>query len=73
MLNKFSKVSIPFKENFYNKSRTGIKSLRKTSKNLAVDDVTLSPQSVSNHLTVESDHELVFDVEELSGYYAYDE
>ena len=54
-------------------SYTVIKSLRKTSKDLKVDDVTLSHQGVANILKVESGRELVFDVEKLSGYCGYDE
>ena len=70
ILKKYTKVSIPFKENLYNKARTSIKSLRNTSKDLEVDDVTLSHQSVANHLTIESENEIVFDVEKSSGYLA---
>jgi len=73
ILKEYSKVSIPFTENLYNKAKTGLKSLRKTSKDLKVDDVTLSHQSVANHLSVDSDKEIVFEVEEHSGYYGYDE
>ena len=50
ILNKYTKLSIPFKENLYNKARTGTKSLRKSSKDLKFDDVTLSHQSINNHL-----------------------
>ncbi|MCL2313207.1 MAG: hypothetical protein FWC41_12140 [Firmicutes bacterium] len=73
ILNKYSKVSIPFKENFYKKARTGIKSFRKTSKDIEADDGTLSHQSVFNHLSIDSECELRFDVGEISGYLAYDE
>jgi hypothetical protein len=73
ILKERTKVSILFLENMYNKARTGIKSLRNTSKDLEFDDITLSHQSVSNHLTVKSVSELTFDVEELSGYFGYDE
>lgn len=37
-----------FKDKLYQKARTGAKSLRKTSEDLKVDDVTLSHQSVAN-------------------------
>ena len=73
VLEKRKKVSTVFKEKLYQKARTGAKSLRKTSVDLKVDDVTLSYQSVANLLKTESQKELVFDVEELSGYYGYDE
>jgi hypothetical protein len=73
ILKDYSKVSVPFLENMYNKARTGIKSLRNTSKDLLVDNATLCHQSVANHLAVEAENELTFDVEELSGYFGYDE
>jgi len=73
ILEKYRRSSIVFKEKLSRKARTGTKSLRKTSKDLKVDDVTLSHQSVANLLKVESGHELVFDVEKISGYIGYDE
>ena len=73
ILEKYTKFSIVFKEKLYEKARTGTKSLRKNSKDLKVDDVTLSHQSVANALKIENTRELSFDVGDLSGYYGYDE
>jgi len=73
VLEKYKRSSIVFKDKLRQKARTGTKSLRKTSKDLKVDDVTLSHQSVANLLKVKSERELVFDVEKISGYCAYDE
>ena len=73
VLEKYKRPSIVFKEKLSKKARTGTKSLRKTSKDLKVDDVTLSHQSIANLLNVKSEGELVFDVETISGYIAYDE
>ena len=73
ILEKYKKATISFKEKFIKKARTGRKSLRKTVKDLKVDAVTLSHQSVANLLSVGFVRELTFDVEELSGYTEYDE
>jgi len=73
IVEKFKKVSIQFKEKILAKVRNGRKSLRKTSKDLKIDDVTLSHQSVLNIVNFDINDEIVFDVEELSGYIEYDE
>jgi predicted nucleic-acid-binding Zn-ribbon protein len=43
ILKEYTKVSIQFLENMYNKARTGTKSLRKTSKDLVFDDDVTFP------------------------------
>jgi transposase-like protein len=70
---KYKKASIKVKDKILAKAANGIKSLRKTSKDLKIDDISLSHQSIVNILDVGDTNEITFDVEELSGYVIYDE
>ncbi|WP_157078729.1 hypothetical protein, partial [Methanobrevibacter filiformis] len=62
---KYKKTSKSLIDNIHSKARTGRKSLRKMSKDLKVDNMSLSHQTVANILDVEEEEELRFNVEEL--------
>jgi len=73
IVDKYKKISNEFKDKIRAKMRTGRKSLRKTSEDFKVDDATVSHQTVLNLVNEVTTNEIVFDVDELSGFIEYDE
>jgi transposase-like protein len=73
VLEKYKKTAIQVKDKIIKKAGNGTKSLRKTSKDLKIDDITLSHQTLANIYHIGNTNEISFDIEELSGYVLYDE
>ena len=73
LLKLYERICYSFKENIREKSKTGRKSLRGTSRDYEVDNIPISHQSIQNILNKEKADEVSFDIGELSGYYVFDE
>jgi hypothetical protein len=73
VVNAYERITSSFKENIREKSKTGRKSLRGTSRDYMVDDIPISHQSIQSILNEEKTDEMSFDIGELSGYYVFDE
>ncbi|MDR3062534.1 MAG: hypothetical protein LBU40_00155, partial [Methanobrevibacter sp.] len=73
IIKDYEKISKPFKDKLIRKSKTGRKSLRKTSEDYKEDDISISHQSIHNILNIGDKNELTFKTLDLTGYFEFDE
>jgi hypothetical protein len=66
VVNAYERITSSFKENIREKSKTGRKSLRGTSRDYMVDNIPISHQSIQSILNEEKADEVSFDIGELS-------